>query len=107
MSNVSGDFLKYGASFIITKNDYNMYYRDPASMLGKGGKCFVTPTNQMDKLLILADGNTTVIEVGLGKDIGDWSGQELVRIDVDKSIVTKLYNDGRLTEPEFSQVMNC
>ncbi len=37
MSDVSGDYLKYGVSFIIT-NDYNMYYRDPASILGKGGE---------------------------------------------------------------------
>lgn len=53
----------------------------------------------MYKLLILADGNTTVIEVGLGKNIGDWSGQELVRIDVDKSVVEKLYADGKFTLP--------
>lgn len=33
MSEVSNDFFEYGASFIVPKNDYNMYYRYPNNIL--------------------------------------------------------------------------
>lgn len=87
MSEVNKDFLEYGASFIVTKSDYIMFYSDPDSFLGPDGKRFIAPSNQMDQLLIVADGDISIIEEGLGKDPGDWAGQELVRIDIDKTVV--------------------
>ncbi len=45
----------------------------------------------MDQLLIVANGDIGIIEEGLGIETDKWAGQELVRIDIDKSIVNDLY----------------
>ena len=84
MSEVNNDFLEYGASFLVTKRDYDLYDSDPDSLLGAGGQRFIAPSNQMDQLLIVANGDI---------------GQELVRIDIDKSIVNDLYESGNLKLP--------
>ena len=49
MSEVNNDFLEYGASFLVTKRDYDLYYSDPDSLLGAGGQRFIAPSNQMDQ----------------------------------------------------------
>jgi hypothetical protein len=51
MTDVSNDFLDYGASFIVTKTDYDIYYRDSTNLLGQGGERFQTPNNQMAVVL--------------------------------------------------------
>lgn len=61
MSEVNNDFLEYGASFLVTKRDYDLYYSDPDSLLGAGGQRFIAPSNQMDQLLIVANGDIGII----------------------------------------------
>lgn len=100
MSEIDNDFFEYGASFIVTKNDYNLYYRDSSEVLGLNGERFIAPSNQMDELLILANGDTDIIEQGLGIDPpGKWADKELVRIDIDKSIINDFYENGKLKLP--------
>lgn len=41
MSEVNNDFLEYGASFLVTKRDYDLYYSDPDSLLGAGGNALL------------------------------------------------------------------
>ena len=53
----------------------------------------------MDQLLIVANGYIGIIEEGLGIETDKWAGQELVRIDIDKSIVNDLYESGNLKLP--------
>lgn len=64
-----------------------------------GGQRFIAPSNQMDQLLIVANGDIGIIEEGLGIETDKWAGQELVRIDIDKSIVNDLYESGNLKLP--------
>ena len=96
-------FLEYGASFLVTKRDYDLYYSDPDSLLGAGGQRFIAPSNQMDQLLIVANGDIGIIEEGLGIETDKWAGQELVRIDIDKSIVNDFYESGNLKLPTGSE----
>ncbi len=103
MSEVNNDFLEYGASFLVTKRDYDLYYSDPDSLLGAGGQRFIAPSNQMDQLLIVANGDIGIIEEGLGIETDKWAGQELVRIDIDKSIVNDFYESGNLKLPTGSE----
>lgn len=80
-----------------------MYYSDPDSLLGAGGQRFIAPSNQMDQLLIVANGDIGIIEEGLGIETDKWAGQELVRIDIDKSIVNDFYESGNLKLPTGSE----
>lgn len=76
MSEVNNDFLEYGASFLVTKRDYDLYYSDPDSLLGAGGQRFIAPSNQMDQLLIVANGDIGIIEEGLGIETDKWAGYQ-------------------------------
>jgi hypothetical protein len=49
MSEVNNDFLEYGASFLVTKRDYDLYYSDPDSLLCARGQRFIAPSNQIVK----------------------------------------------------------
>lgn len=89
--------------FLVTKRDYDLYYSDPDSLLGAGGQRFIAPSNQMDQLLIVANGDIGIIEEGLGIETDKWAGQELVRIDIDKSIVNDFYESGNLKLPTGSE----
>ena len=80
-----------------------MYYSDPDSLLGAGGQLFIEPSNKMDQLLIVANGDIGIIEEGLGIETDKWAGQELVRIDIDKSIVNDFYESGNLKLPTGSE----
>ena len=80
-----------------------MYYSDPDSLLGAGGQRFIAPSNQMDQLLIVANGDIGIIEEGLGIETDKWAGQELVRIDIDKSIVNDFYESANLKLPTGSE----
>lgn len=57
----------------------------------------------MDQLLIVANGDIGIIEEGLGIETDKWAGQELVRIDIDKSIVNDFYESGNLKLPTGSE----
>ena len=103
MSEVNNDFLEYGASFLVTKRDYDLYYNDPDSLLGAGGQRFIAPSNQMDQLLIVANGDIGIIEEWLVIENDKLAGQELVRIDIDKSIVNDFYESGNLKLPTGSE----
>ena len=100
---MNNDFLEYGASFLVTMRDYDLDYSDPDSLLGAGGQRFIAPSNQMDQLLIVANGDIGIIEEGLGIETDKWAGQELVRIDIDKSIVNDFYESGNLKLPTGSE----
>ena len=54
-------------------------------------------------MLIVANGDIGIIEEGLGIETDKWAGQELVRIDIDKSIVNDFYESGNLKLPTGSE----
>jgi hypothetical protein len=89
MSEVNNDFLEYGASFLVTKRDYDLYYSDPDSLLGAGGQRFIAPSNQMDQLLIVANGDIGIIEEGLGIETDKWAGNSIT-VNVVEAIARNL-----------------
>jgi filamentous hemagglutinin len=69
-----------GASYLVPKNVLDTYGRD---LLGyPDNSQFVMPKEQMDQLLMKANGNIAIIEKELGIPAGAWSGKEMVRVDV-------------------------
>lgn len=41
MSEVNNDFLEYGASFLVTKRDYDLYFSDPFDYLVREGNALL------------------------------------------------------------------
>ena len=71
--------------------------------LVREGNALLHQVNYLDQLLIVANGDIGIIEEGLGIETDKWAGQELVRIDIDKSIVNDFYESGNLKLPTGSE----
>ncbi len=81
MSGVSSDFEEYGASYLISEENYERYIAGREE-IGRPDGQFVIPSNQMDSLLEEYPDDPREWERQLGLDEGSLGDSNIRRVDV-------------------------
>ena len=83
MTNVSNDFSKNGASYLISNDNYNDFIRDRDD-IGRPDGQFCIPSNQMDEMLQNYPDDPRAWEQQLGLNSGSLGDNDIKRVDVNE-----------------------